>query len=102
MLEAGFDLTVAAPVKKRLDTIIDQREEGWEYDIEKTGYWFQANATFDEIEPSSFDGLIVPGWRATEYLRNIKRCTDIVRHFIDTDKPIASICQGPVFLWQQG
>jgi PfpI family intracellular protease len=102
MLEAGFDLTVAAPLKKRLETIVDQREEGWEYDIEKTGYWFQANATFDEIEPSGFDALIVPGWRAAEYLRNIKRCTDIVRHFIDTDKPIASICQGPRVLVAAG
>jgi PfpI family intracellular protease len=102
MLEEGFDLTVAAPVKKRLDTIIDQREEGWEYDIEKTGYWMQADATLDEIDPSRFDALIVPGWRAAEYLRNIKRCTDVVRHFIETDKPIASICQGPRILLAAG
>src|SRR5215467_8632248 len=81
MLEERFDVTLAAPVKKLLDTSIDMREE---------------------IDPTAYDGLIVPGWRDAEYLRSIPRCIDLVRHFVEANKPIASICRGPSLLLAAG
>lgn len=102
MLEERFDVTLAAPVNKLLDTAIDMREEGAEYDTERLGYWMQANATLEDVDPTGFDGLILPGWRDAEYLRFIPRCLELVRHFIDTDKPIASICRGPAMLLAAG
>jgi protease I len=102
MREEGFDVTVAAPVKKRLDTVIDMREEGREYDFERLGFWMPADATLDEIDPSTFDGLVLPGWRATEYLRNMEGCRNAIRHFIETNKPIGAICQAPRLLIAAG
>jgi PfpI family intracellular protease len=102
MLEERFDVTLAAPVKKLLDTSIDMREENAEFDIERLGYWMQATAAFEEIDPTAYDGLIVPGWRDAEYLRSIPRCVDLVRHFVEANKPIASICRGPSLLLAAG
>ena len=102
MLEERFEVTLAAPVKKLLDTAVDMREEGAEYDTERLGYWMQANATLEEVDPTAFDGLILPGWRDAEYLRFIPRCVELVRHFIDANKPIASICRGPSMLLAAG
>jgi PfpI family intracellular protease len=102
MLEERFDVTLAAPVKKLLDTSIDMREEDAEFDIERLGYWMQATATFEEVDPTAYDGLILPGWRDAEYLRFIPHCVDLVRHFVETNKPIASICRGPSLLLAAG
>ncbi|MDP2644869.1 MAG: DJ-1/PfpI/YhbO family deglycase/protease [Desulfobacterales bacterium] len=100
--EEGFDVTIAAPVKKQLNTVIHERQEGWDTYIEKPGYILQADALLDEIDPAAFDALILPGGRAPEYLRTIRRCIEVVRHFIENDKPIAAICHGPQILLAAG
>ena len=102
MLEEGFVVPLAAPSRKGLHTVIDQREEGWDYDLEKRGYTLWPEASFNEVDPPLYDGLILPGWRAVEALRNVERCIIIVRHFIEHNKPIASICQGPRMLIAAG
>jgi len=102
MLEEMFNITVASPMKKALYTIIDQREEGWDYDIEKQGYTIWPDLSLNEVEPQKYDALILPGWRAAESLRNINRCIQIVRYFLDEKKPIASICQGARILIAAG
>jgi protease I len=98
MLEEGYDVTVAAPVKKPLNTVVHEMEEGLSSYVERPGYIMKADASLDEIDPSTFDALLLPGGRAPEYLRNIKRCIDVVRHFVENDKPIGSICHSPLIL----
>jgi len=98
MLEEGYDVTVAAPVKKPLITVVHEMEEGISTYVERPGYIMNADASLDEINPSTFDALLLPGGRAPEYLRNVKRCIEVVRHFVDHDKPIGAICHGPLIL----
>jgi protease I len=43
---------------------------------------------------STYDGLIIPGGRAPEYLRLNPKVLDIVKHFFDEKKPVAAICHG--------
>lgn len=102
MREEGYKVTVAAPVKRRMITVMDMREEGWAYDQERLGYWIEPDAAFDDLEPAAFDALILPGWRATEHLRNNNRCIELVRHFLESNKPVASICQAPRLLVAAG
>ena len=102
MREEGFDVTIAAPKKKRLHVVIHQQEEGWDTYIERPWYAMDADASFDEIDPSTFDGLLLPGGRAPEQIRNIERCVEIVRHFVESDKPIGAICRGPLVLLETG
>ena len=66
--------------------------EGDQTYSEKRGHNFALNANFDEVRPEDYDGLVIPGGRAPEYLRLNPRVLAIVRHFADADKPIAAIC----------
>jgi protease I len=61
---------------------------------EKPGHNFFVNATFAEIDASQYDGLVVPGGRAPEYLRLNSKVLQMVRHFAEARKPIAAICHG--------
>src|SRR6478735_5996609 len=66
--------------------------EGDQTYSEKPGHNFALNATFDEIRPETYDALVLPGGRAPEYIRLNPRVLQIVRHFFETNKPVAAIC----------
>ena len=76
--------------------------EGDQTYSEKPGHNFTLNATFDEVDETEYDALVLPGGRAPEYIRLNERVLDIVRHFSDADKPIASICHGAQILAAAG
>ena len=76
--------------------------EGDQTYTEKRGHNFTLNATFDEIDPSKYDGLIIPGGRAPEYLRLNPKVLDLIRHFAKANKPIAALCHGPQLLAAAG
>jgi len=69
---------------------------------EKPGHLFTLNATFADVEAADYDALVLPGGRAPEYIRLNERVLSIVRHFAETDKPIASICHGAQILAAAG
>jgi protease I len=70
--------------------------------LETRGHDFELNATFADVDPADYDALVVPGGRAPEYLRTYDEVLDMVRHFFDTEKPVASICHGPQILAAAG
>jgi len=72
--------------------------EGDQTYSEKRGHNFTLNATFAEIHPEDYDGLVLPGGRAPEYLRTDHKVLEIVRHFADEHKPIAAICHAAQIL----
>ncbi|GJU72967.1 protein DJ-1 homolog D [Tanacetum coccineum] len=65
---------------------------------ESRGHNFTLNATFDEIDLSTYDGLVLPGGRAPEYLAMDERVLNLVTHFSKSGKPITSICHGQLIL----
>jgi protease I len=100
----GHTVDAVCPGKKKgekIRTAIHDFEGDQTYS-EKRGHNFTLNATFDEIDPAKYDGLLIPGGRAPEYLRLNGRVLDIVRHFAEADKPIAAICHGPQLLAAAG
>lgn len=76
--------------------------EGDQTYSEKPGHAFGLNATFSDIDETSYDALVIPGGRAPEYLRLDERVLAIVRHFASSDKPIAAICHGAQLLAAAG
>lgn len=76
--------------------------EGDQTYSEKRGHNFALNATFSEIDETAYDGLVIPGGRAPEYLRLDSRVIEVVRHFAAANKPIAAICHGPQLLATAG
>ncbi|MFZ7126965.1 MAG: DJ-1/PfpI family protein [Desulfobacterales bacterium] len=72
--------------------------EGDQTYSEKRGHNFTLNATFAEIRADAYDALVIPGGRAPEYIRLNPAVIDVVKHFAETQKPIAAICHGAQLL----
>jgi protease I len=70
--------------------------------MESRGHDFELTATFAETDPVDYDGLVLPGGRAPEYLRTHEPVLDAVRHFFETEKPVAAICHAPQILAAAG
>lgn len=95
MLEMlGYKVHSVCPGKvagDKIKTAIHDFEGDQTY-TEKPGHLFELNHSFDEVKPDSYDGLVMAGGRAPEYLRLNKKVVELVRHFFEKDKPVAAIC----------
>jgi protease I len=76
--------------------------EGDQTYSEKPGHNFVLNATFAEVNAEDYDGLVIPGGRAPEYLRLNAQVLETVRYFVKADKPIAAICHAAQILAAAG
>ncbi len=76
--------------------------EGDQTYSEKPGHNFTLNASFDDINENDYDALVIPGGRAPEYIRLNDRVLELVKHFAETNKPIAAICHGVQLLAAAG
>ncbi|KAK1441372.1 hypothetical protein QVD17_07222 [Tagetes erecta] len=96
----GLAVDAVCPGKKSGDicrTAIHQ-DEGHQTYSELRGHNFTLNATFDETNASTYDGLVIPGGRAPEYLAMNESVLNMVSHFAKSGKPIVSICHGQLIL----
>lgn len=104
LLLVGHTVHAVCPGKQASETVATAIHdfEGEQTYSEKRGHNFRLNATFNEIDPASYDALVIPGGRAPEYLRMNSRVLEIVRHFANAQKPIAAICHGAQLLAAAG
>jgi protease I len=100
----GHDVDAVCPEREAGETVKTAIHDfrGDQTYLEERGHNFELTATMDEIDPSEYDALCVPGGRAPEYLRTYEEVLDAVRHFFEADKPVASICHGPQILAAAG
>ncbi|MCL7030280.1 hypothetical protein MKW94_002943 [Papaver nudicaule] len=84
----GFEVHAVCPGKKAGDFVYTSIFQGlaYQYATEIEGHKFKLNATFADVKASNYDGLLIPGGRAPEYLA------------MNTSVPIASICHGSLML----
>ncbi|KAL2623477.1 hypothetical protein R1flu_003682 [Riccia fluitans] len=104
LLALGYKVDAVCPEKKKGDTCPTAIHdfEGAQTYSEKPGHNFQLTASFDEVNASEYDALVVPGGRAPEYLALNQKVINLVQHFHDSKKPIASICHGQQILAAAG
>ncbi len=100
--EEGWTVHTATTTKRVFLSVVHDFEPGFDTYTEKPGYRVAADLGLDEIDPARYDGLVLPGGRAPEFLRNKPKAVAIVRHFIETGKPIAANCHGPLLLFAAG
>jgi protease I len=89
----GHTVDAVCPGKKRgeqIRTAIHDFEGDQTY-TEKRGHNFTLNVAFEEVDVAQYDGLVIPGGRAPEYLRPNTRVLEVVRHFAKANKPIAAL-----------
>ena len=100
----GHTVHAVCPDKKAGDqvrTAIHDFEGDQTYS-EKPGHNFTLNATFANVKPEEYDALVISGGRAPEYIRLNARVLEIVRHFFEANKPVASVCHGAQVLVAAG
>jgi protease I len=104
LLMAGHHVDAVCPGKRAGETVATAIHdfEGEQTYSEKRGHNFRLTADFVDIKEATYDGLVVPGGRAPEYLRLNPRVLEIVRHFAQANKPIAAICHGAQLLAAAG
>src|SRR3954470_439243 len=100
--EEGGQVHIVAPEKRVFLSVVHDFEPGFDTYTEKPGYPVQADLGVHAVDPSAYDGLILPGGRAPEYLRNRPKAVAIVRHFVEAGKPIAANCHGPLLVVAAG
>ncbi len=100
--EEGWQVQVAAPTKRTFLSVVHDFDPGFDTYTEKPGYLVAADLGLDDVDPSAFQALVLPGGRAPEYLRNRPKAVAIVRHFVEAGKPIAANCHGPLLVAAAG
>ncbi|MCV2356037.1 DJ-1/PfpI family protein [Paucibacter sp. B2R-40] len=100
LLAVGHSVHAVCPDKKageQIKTAIHDFEGAQTYS-EKPGHNFTLNASFADIDISSYDALLIPGGRGPEYLRTFPAVISMVKHFFEANKPVAAVCHGAQLL----
>jgi protease I len=100
--EEGWEVQIAALEKRVFLSVVHDFEPGFDTYTEKPGYRVEADLGLDEVKADQYDGLVLPGGRAPEYLRNRPAAVAVVRHFLEAGKPIAANCHGPLLVLAAG
>ena len=102
LLEAGYEVHIAAPEKKTLQFVVHDFVDGFDTYTEKLGHTLASDVAFRDVNPADYLALVVPGGRAPEYIRNDEDAQRIVRYFFETNAPVAALCHGPMLLAAAG
>lgn len=92
----GYEVHAVCPEKikgDKIKTAIHDFEGDQTY-TEKPGHLFVLNYSFDDVNLDDYDGLVIAGGRAPEYLRLYDKVIAHVKYFFEKDKPVAAICHG--------
>lgn len=100
LLAIGHQVHAVCPDKQVGDFVMTAIHdfEGQQTYTEKPGHRFTLTHDFATVNEVEYDGLLIPGGRAPEYLRLNPRVIAIVQHFSRTNKPVAAVCHGAQIL----
>jgi protease I len=94
LIEEGAVPVVAAPVIKRLQTVCHNSDPTLLSYTEKPAYGIDAKIAFKDIKPEEYDGLLLPGGRAPEDIRQDRHLQKTVKYLLDNNKPVGAMCHG--------
>jgi D-lactate dehydratase len=100
----GCHVDAVSPKKKAGDicpTAVHDFEGDQTYS-EKPGHNFILTASYEGLDASTYDALVIPGGRAPEYLALDETVIALVKEFMQSRKPVASICHGQQILAAAG
>lgn len=80
LIEEGVDVKFIAPDKNK--------KEG------KYGYPLEPDMEISEVSPDDFDGVVIPGGFAPDYMRRSEKMVQFVKDMYEDKKLVAAICHG--------
>ncbi len=93
--EGGHEAIVAAPTTRAVKLVVHDFEPDCDAYTEKPGHLLPVDVAFGDVHPEEYDGLVIPGGRAPEYIRTSPDVARVVRYFFDRGLPVGTICHGP-------
>lgn len=60
------------------------------------------DASIDDVTPSDFDALLLPGGYSPDHLRLDPKMVEFTRAFMERDLPVFAVCHGPQLLLTAG
>ena len=88
LLEEGAELVVIGPEKKSYHA--------------KGGMLAASDVAISDVSAAVFDGLLIPGGYAPDYMRRSHEMVDFVRDIFEAGKPVAVICHAGWMLCSAG
>ncbi|KDR94375.1 protease I [Peptoclostridium litorale DSM 5388] len=82
LIEAGFRVEIAGVADR-------------EYYKGKNNFKIKKDVNISDVDPSDYEGVIVPGGWAPDRIRRNKNACEFIRGIYESDKLVASICHGP-------
>lgn len=104
LMMLGYQVDIAAPAKKPGDMLQLVVHDFTTLDtyIELTGHRIPVDVSAAEAKAEDYDGLVIPGGRAPEYIRMHDEVIKLVQAFFSSAKPVAAICHGTQLLAAAG
>ncbi len=99
LVEEGITPVVAANQVKRLQMVVHDFDPQFSNYVEHKGYCIQTQVAYKDVQPADYAGLLIPGGRGPEEIRQYKEVLDIAGHFLDNKLPLGAMCHGPQVLW---
>lgn len=100
--EDGYQPVVASLSAKKLQFVCHDFVEGFDTYTEKPAHCWPAEIAVADVDPADYVGLVLPGGRAPEYLRNNADVQRIVQAFFARKAPVAATCHGSMILATAG
>ncbi len=99
LMEEGAVPVVAASQVKRLQMVVHDFDPQYSNYTEKLGYQIEARVAYKDVGPAEYDGLLIPGGRGPEEIRQYKDVLRIVGYFMDKRLPLGAMCHGPQVIY---
>lgn len=99
LMEEGAVPVVAASTVKRLQLVVHDFDPQYSNYTEKLGYQIEAKVAYKDVRPAEYDGLIIPGGRGPEEIRQYDEVLRIVGYFMDKRLPLGAMCHGPQVIY---
>ncbi len=95
LIEEGVQPVVAAAKAKTVQMVVHDFDPQYSNYTEKLGYLIKADVAYQDVNPADYQGLLIPGGRGPEEIRQDKKAIEIVGHFLDHRLPLGAMCHGP-------
>ncbi len=95
LMEEGVRPVVAAAKAKTVQMVVHDFDPQYSNYTEKLGYLIKADVAYQDVRPADYHGLLIPGGRGPEEIRQDKKVREIVGHFLDRNLPLGAMCHGP-------
>ena len=102
LIEEGAVPVVAAAKAGRVQMVVHDFDPKYTNYTEGLGYQIEAQVAYEDVRASEYDGLLIPGGRGPEEIRQYESALKVTAYFLDKKLPLGAMCHGPQLVYAAG